>query len=77
MYWYLWTWSCKFSSALGLAWQARLKNTEVELESLTDNDMFIMVEKGIKGGICQAVYRYLKQTISIWKIMIKTLNLLI
>ena len=77
MYCYLWTWSCKFSSALGLAWQACLKNTEVELELLTDNDMFIMVEKGIKGGICQAVYRYLKQTISIWKIMIKTLNLLI
>ena len=49
-----------FLSAPGLAWQACLKKTEVKLELLTDNDMLMMVEKGIRGGICQAVYRHAK-----------------
>ena len=49
-----------FLSASGLAWQACLKKTEVKLELLTDNDMLIMVEKGITGGICQAIYRHAK-----------------
>ena len=49
-----------FLSAPGLAWQACLKNTKVELELLTDIDMLLMVEKGTKGGICQAIHRYAK-----------------
>ena len=49
-----------FLSAPRLAWQACLKKTGVKLELLTDNDMLMMVEKGIRGGICQAVYRYAK-----------------
>ena len=47
-------------SAPGLAWQACLNKTEVKLELLTDYDMILMVEKGIRGGICQAVHRYAK-----------------
>ena len=46
-----------FLSAPGLAWQACLKKTEVELELLTDNDMLIMFEEGTRGGMCQATYR--------------------
>ena len=49
-----------FLSAAGLAWQACLKKTEVELELLTDNDMLIMFEEGIRGGICHAIYLYAK-----------------
>ena len=49
-----------FLSAPGLAWQACLKKTKVELELLTDIDMLLMVEKGTRGGICQAIYRYAK-----------------
>ena len=49
-----------FLSAPGLAWQACLKKTEVKLELLTDVDMLLMVEKGITGGICHAIYRYAK-----------------
>ena len=49
-----------FLSAPGLAWQACLKMTKVELELLTDIDMLLMVEKGTRGGICQAIHRYVK-----------------
>ena len=47
-------------SAPGLACQDCLKKTEVKLELLTDVDMLLMVEKGIRGGICHAIYRYAK-----------------
>ena len=40
-----------FLSAPGLAWRVCLKKTRVELELLIDIDMFLMVEKGITGGI--------------------------
>ena len=46
----------QFISAPGSAWQAALKKTEVKLELLTDNDMLLMVEKGIRGGICHAIH---------------------
>ena len=49
-----------FYLTLGLAWKACLKKTKVELELLTDNDMLLMVENGIRGGMCQATYRYAK-----------------
>ena len=49
-----------FLSAPGLAWQACLKKTKVELELLTDIDMLLMVEKGTRGRICQAIHRYAK-----------------
>ena len=42
----------------GLAWQACLKKTNIELELLTDYDMLLMVEEGIKGGICHSIHRY-------------------
>ena len=47
-----------FLSAPGLAWQACLRKTRVELEFLTNADMLLMVEKGIRGRICHAVHRY-------------------
>ena len=46
-----------FFSASGLAWQAFLKKTGVMLELLTDIDMLLIIEKGIRGGICQAIHR--------------------
>ena len=50
----------KFISVLGLAWQAVLKKTLVELDLLTDIDMLLMVKKGIRGGICHSIYQYAK-----------------
>ena len=50
----------KFLSAPGLAWQAALKKTEVKLELLTDIHMLLMIEKGIREGICHAIYQFAK-----------------
>ena len=47
-----------FVSLPGLAWQTCLKKTNVELEFLKDYDMLLMIEEGIRGGICHAVNRY-------------------
>ena len=49
-----------FVSLPGLAWQACLKKTNVELELLTDYDMLLMIEEGIRGGIYHAIQRYAK-----------------
>ena len=51
----------KFLSAPGLAWKAALKKkTKVKLDLLTVIDMLLMVENGIRGGICHYIYRYAK-----------------
>ena len=47
-----------FISLPGLVWQACLKKAGVEL--LTDYDMLLMIEEGIRSGICHAVHRYAK-----------------
>ena len=49
-----------FLTAPGLAWWACLKRTGIKLELLTDNNMLMMFEKGIRGGMCQATDRYAK-----------------
>ena len=49
-----------FLSLPELAWQACLKKTSIELELLTDYDMLLMVEEGIRGGICHSIHRYTK-----------------
>ena len=49
-----------FLSLPGLAWQACIKKTNIELELLTDYDMLLMVEEGIRGGICHSINRYAK-----------------
>ena len=49
-----------FLSLPGLAWKACLKKTNKELELLTNYNMLLMVEKGIRGGICPSIQRYTK-----------------
>ena len=49
-----------FLSAPGLAWQAFLKKTKVKLELLTDVNMLLMIEDGIRGEMCQSTLRYAK-----------------
>ena len=50
----------RFLTAPGIAWQAALKKTKVKLDLLTDINMLLMVEKGIRGGICHAILRHVK-----------------
>ena len=47
-----------FLSTPGLVWQDPLKKTDVKLELLTDIDVLLMDEKGIRGGICNTIYWY-------------------
>ncbi|CAB0030980.1 unnamed protein product [Trichogramma brassicae] len=42
----------------GYSWDAMLLYTQVELELLTDVDMLLFVEKGIRGGVSQCCSRY-------------------
>ena len=44
----------KYISAPGLAWPGILKKAADKSELLTGIDMLLMVEKGIKGRICNA-----------------------
>ena len=37
-----------------------LKKTNSKLDILTDINMLLMVENGIRGGIWQSIYRYAK-----------------
>ena len=48
----------KFLSAPGLAWYVTLKKIKVKLDLLTDINMLLTVEKGIRGGICHSIYGY-------------------
>ena len=42
---------CHYFSNPGLSWDAMLKMTEIELELISDIDMHLLIEKGMRGGI--------------------------
>ena len=41
-----------------MTWQAILKEIQVKLDLLAGIDMLLMVEKGDRGGICNAVHHF-------------------
>ena len=47
-----------YFTAPGLAWDACLKITDIDLELLSDSNMLLMFEKGIRGGISIISNRY-------------------
>ena len=51
---------CHYFSSSGLAWDAMLKMTEIELELISDIDMHLFIEKGMRGGISYIAKRYSK-----------------
>ena len=52
-----------YHTAPGLAWDAALKVTEVKLELLSDPDILLMIEKGIRGGVSMISNTYGKSNI--------------
>ncbi len=44
----------------GLAWDAMLKYTGIELDLISDSDMYLMIERGIRGGVSSIMKRYSK-----------------
>jgi len=49
-----------YYSVLGPSWDALLKKTGVELELLTDLDMHLFIERGMRGGISMVGKSYAK-----------------
>ena len=46
-----------FYSSPGQAWNACLKMTGIELELISDDDMYLMIEKGLRGGMSVISHR--------------------
>ena len=42
---------CHYFTSPGLSWDAMLKMTDIKLELITDIDMYLFIEKGLRGGI--------------------------
>ena len=49
-----------YYTAPGLSWDALLKYTQIDLELLTDLDMHLFIEKGMRGGISMVSKRHAK-----------------
>ena len=52
--------SAYYFSCSGFAWDAMLKMTDINLELITDTDMYQMVETGLRGGVSYIANRYSK-----------------
>ena len=65
---------CYFVSTPGLGLEAMLKITKAKIELLTDIDMVLMVENGIRGGLTQVAKNMELQIINTYLIIIKILN---
>ena len=52
-----------YYTAPGLSWDALLKHTKIDLELLTDMDMHLFIERGMRGGISNGIQKTRKQTI--------------
>ena len=51
---------CYYFNSSGLSWDAFLKMTVVRLEKILNIDMYLFIEKGLRGGIFYIANRYAK-----------------
>ena len=49
---------CHYFSSPRLSWDAMFKITEIELELISDIDIYLFVEKGMRGGISYIAKRH-------------------
>ena len=49
---------CHYFTSLGLSWDAMLKITNIELEWMTDVDIYQFIKKGLRGGVSYIANRY-------------------
>ena len=52
--------SCHYFSSPSLSWDAMLKITEARLEKISDNDMYLFIEKGLTRGISYIAKKHSK-----------------
>ena len=64
----------RFLSAPGLAYQAALEKSKIKLDLLTDTDMLLKVEKGIREGVCHSISQRTKANNRYKNNMIKIKN---
>lgn len=62
---------CWYFTAPGLSWDAMLCNTGVNLQTIPNYDMYLFLEKGIRGGVVNAIKRYAKSNNKYLKTIIK------
>ena len=51
---------CHYFSSPGLSWDVMLKMTEIELDLISDIDIHLFIEKGMRAGISYIAKRYSK-----------------
>lgn len=51
---------CHYVSSPALSWDAMLLYTKIELDLISDVEMYQMIEKGIRGGLAQCSLRHVK-----------------
>ena len=60
MYEILWVRSCSLYDLPNFAWDAMLTKINITLYLVHDQDMYEMIEKGKRGGVCQVSPKYAK-----------------
>ena len=51
---------CHYFSSPRLSWDAILKMIGIELELISDIDMYLVIEKGMRGGVSYIVKKFIK-----------------
>ena len=51
---------CHYFSSPGLSWDVILKMTKIELKLISDIDMYLFIEIGMRGGISYIAKRHKK-----------------
>ena len=52
---------CHYFSSPGLSWDAICKMTNIELKLISNTEMLLFIEKGMRGGISYISKRYSKE----------------